>query len=398
MTTVVHINSNDMNSSDNAIKHLPLNASSLEALLLTWNAEYPHAGVLALLPERENDNLHILQACCRNQDIPLAGAIFPALLIGNEFHQEGVLLFRFDQWVPSFLIPEINDGQSPAEEKIAQVIIPAIEATTPDAAKQALYLIFDGLLPNIASILEGLYLQLSDRVSYAGVNAGSETFQPMPCLFDTDRVVGGGALCLLVPGQNVTVLEHGYTAPKHVMNATSTDGNQIISIDWRPAFEVYQKIIKQEYGIALTQENFYHYAVHFPFGIPRANEDVVVRIPVVLNEDGSLFCVGEVPENAMLVLLRAPEADEGRCISRLAASLQANNGSLQGRSILTFYCAGRRMHLGESSLQELTNLQQETGAAYLAGALSLGEIGSTGESDYPMFHNATLVCTPWGTT
>jgi len=389
--------SDSMNSSNNAIRHLPLNTAPLKALLQTWRAEYPHSGILALLPESEKDNLHLLQSCCGDRGIPLAGAIFPALLIGDEFLQEGVLLFRFDEWVPSFLIPEINDGQSPPEEKISQALIPTIEDEGPDTTKPSLYMIFDGLLPNIASILDGLYLQLSDRVSYAGVNAGSETFQPMPCLFDESRVVGNGVLCLLIPAHNATVLEHGYTAPKHAMSATSTNGNQILSIDWRPAFEVYQEIIKQEYGIALTQENFYHYAVHFPFGIPRANEDLVVRIPVALNEDGSLFCVGEVPENAMLVLLRAPEAGEGDCINHLAAGLQSNNGSMRGRSILTFYCAGRRMHLGEKSLQELTNLLKETGAAHLAGALSLGEIGSTGEWDYPMFHNATLVCTPWGT-
>jgi len=35
--------------------------------------------------------------------------------------------------------------------------------------------------------------------------------------------------------------------------------------------------------------------LHFPFGIIRANHEVLVRIPVALEEDGSLFCVGEVP-------------------------------------------------------------------------------------------------------
>jgi len=31
----------------------------------------------------------------------------------------------------------------------------------------------------------------------------------------------------------------------------------------------------------------------------------------------------------------------------------------------------------------------------MAGALSLGEIGSTQAWGYPTFHNAALVCTPW---
>lgn len=392
------MNTDGLKNGQDAIQHLPLITPSLDTLLQSWRAEYPYAGVLALLPENEKDNLRILQATCRKQKIPLAGAIFPALLIDKEFHREGVLLFRFDEWVPSFLIHELNKGKSSPDEKIAQAVIPAIEAASLEAGKPSLYMIYDGLLPNIASILDGLYLRLSDRVHYAGVNAGSETFQPMPCLFDADHVIDGGALCLLIPGPNLTVLEHGYPVPKHVMNATSTDGNRIFSIDWRPAFDVYQEIIQEEYGIGLTKENFYHYAVHFPFGILRANQDVVVRIPVTLDEDGSLFCIGEVPKNTMLVLLRAPEAKEGDCVSRLADDLEASNGSLIGRSILTFYCAGRRMHLGEGSLQELTELAKQTGVAHLAGALSLGEIGSTGEGDYPMFHNAALICTPWGSS
>ena len=380
------------------IQHLPLDEEALNSILQAWRSAYPDAGILALLPEQEKDKLALLQTCCRSHRIPLAGAIFPALLIDNQFLLDGVLLFRFDRWVPPFLIPELNQGPIAPEEKISQAVLSTLENVVPDDSRPSLYMIFDGLLPNIGSILDGLYLQLSDRVRYAGVNAGSETFQSMPCLFDAEQVIADGVLYLLVPGHNVTVLEHGFTVPKHVMNATATAGNQIISIDWRPAFDVYREIMQQQYGIDLTQENFYRYAVHFPFGIPRAREDVVVRIPVALNQDGSLFCVGEVPENAMLVLLRAPEADDERCIEHLFSSLEAENGSLQGRNLLTFYCAGRRMHLGDDSLKELEKLHHVTGAAKLAGALSLGEIGSTGEWDYPMFHNATLVCTPWGTT
>jgi len=63
--------------------------------------------------------------------------------------------------------------------------------------------------------------------------------------------------------------------------------------------------------------------------------------------------------------------------------------------LLTFYCAGRRMHLGQAAESELAALHAETGVAEMAGALSLGEIGSTVRWGYPMFHNATLVCTPW---
>ena len=229
------------------------------------------------------------------------------------------------------------------------------------------------------------------------MNAGSETFQPMPCLFDGERVVGDGLLGLLLPAGMVPLLAHGFAPPERSMGATATEGNRIATLDWRPAFEVYQEIIKAQFGIELTRDNFYQYAVHYPFGILCANGDVVVRIPVVLAEDGALYCVGEIPENALLVLLQAPAAGGNGCIGQLAMNLQSAHGSLIGRQLLSFYCAGRRLHLGDAARTELAQLAEQTGAAALGGALSLGEIGNTVRWGYPMFHNATLVCTPWGT-
>jgi hypothetical protein len=81
------------------------------------------------------------------------------------------------------------------------------------AEKPTLFMIFDGMVPNIASVVDGIYLALANRVEYAGVNAGSETFQPMPCLFDGERVVGDGLLGLLLPAGMVPLLAHGFARP-----------------------------------------------------------------------------------------------------------------------------------------------------------------------------------------
>lgn len=374
---------------------LPLQPDLIAQTLSAWRTSYPTMGVMALLPEAEKAQLPMLQACCREQGISLVGAIFPALVTSQGFQNNGVWLFRLDVMVPSFLLGNLTPSGSEAADQVAEATRGLLAQQAQGAEKSTLYLVFDSLIPSIASIVDGLYLRLADQVEYAGVNAGSETFQPMPCLFDAHQVIGDGVLGLLLPSAQATVLQHGYQAPERVMTATATQGNRVLSIDWQPAFDAYQAIIKAEYGIALTRDNFYQYAVHFPFGILRASDDVVVRIPVALTDDGSLFCVGEVPENAILVLLRAPAADNGDCLTLLSDNLKALNGPMTGRNLLTFYCAGRRMHMGDDAATELTALQERSGIATLGGALSLGEIGSTSSWGYPMFHNAALVCTPW---
>lgn len=362
---------------------------ALPETLRTWRAAAPDMGLLALLPEAEKTRLPVLQALCRQHGIPLAGAIFPAVLTAQGFVQDGVCLCRFERAPSVALLPLEQRDAAQDAARVAAAIEPGLPETADP--KPTLYLFFDGLIGTIASILDELYLRLADRVTYAGVNAGSETFQPMPCLFDQEQVIGQGVLALLVNTPMHTVLEHGYTVPERVMTATSTRGNAIRNIDWQPAFEVYRRIIREEYGVELTRENFYQYAVHFPVGILRAGDGVVVRIPVALDDNGALLCIGEVPENAMLTLLRAPAANAEGCIDRLAQTLAGEHRAPVG-PLLTFYCAGRRMHLADDALLELARLQACSGAAQLAGALSLGEIGCTGSWGYPMFHNATLVC------
>lgn len=377
------------------MRYITLDAESIECTLQAWFQAPTRGGVFALLPEAEKDRLPLLQAACRQRGVPLLGAIFPALVCHEHFVTEGAWLLRLDKMPPHFLLADINAGEPSGIERIVAEARRGVQGHRAGDPKLTLFLVFDGMVPNIASLLDGIYLELSNRVDYAGVNAGSETFQAMPCLFDATQVVGNGVLGLLLPGNTATVLEHGFVRPERAMSATSTEGNRIAMIDWRPAFDVYQEIIKAEYGIDLTAENFYQHAVHFPFGILRANGDVIVRIPVALEPDGSLYCVGEIPENSVLVLLRAPEAGGNGCIENLARKLLDENGPQQGGRLLTFYCAGRRMHLGAAAESELQALHAETGVAEMAGALSLGEIGSTVRWGYPMFHNATLVSTPW---
>lgn len=351
--------------------------------------QFSASGALVLLPEAEGEHVGAIQRAFRQAGRGLVGAIFPALVDGAAFRDQGCWILPFDSMPPSALLAGLPLAPEQAAADIAAAVEPLLTA-----APLTLFMVFDAMVPNIGSILDALYLRLADRVAYAGVNAGSETFRPMPCLFDDRRLVAGGVLCLLLPGPQGAVLDHGYLAPPTVISATATDGNRILSIDWRPAFAVYQEQVRSLYGVDLTAENFYRYATHFPFGLLLANDEVIVRIPVAVEPDGSLHCIGEVPPNAMLTLLRAPDLNAAGTAGRLAERLRTHFGGAAGRDLMTFYCAGRRAHLGADAVEELASLARETGARQLAGALSLGEIGSLSAWGYPLFHNATLVCRP----
>jgi len=378
------------------MEYLPaVTAQALDEALARWRAACPEMGVLALLPEAEQEKVTMLQQACKSQGIPLVGGIFPALVEENAFHEQGVLLLRFDRMPHTALYPDLPKDPSALQATLDGVVA-ELTPHLGDGEDVSLFMLFDSMVPNIGTILDELYLRLANRVHYMGVNAGSETFQPMPCLFDGERLVQNGMLVMLLEPHRGAILEHGYEVPEQMITATSTEGNRIQQIDWRPAFEVYQEMAREQYGVEVTRENFYQYGVHFPFGIVRANGIIVVRIPVALEEDGSLFCVGEVPSNAVLTLLRAPAVDSVHTLDTVAQGLAELNGPLDGREVLLFYCAGRRLHLGiDAAVEELRGLQERTVAGRISGALSLGECGSTTQWGYPLFHNATLVASLW---
>lgn len=360
------------------------NADALDTTLAAWKQAQPAAGVLCLLPESEQALVPRVQAACRNAGLPLAGAIFPALIVDEAFVRSGLLLMRFDRCPDWFLLDEMGGDPAGAARRIAAACGP-IEHEC--AEKPTLFLIFDGLIDNIGSMLNKLFGELKTRVRYAGVNAGSETFTPLPCLFDSERLIDRGVLGIVSREPRQVVVRHGYPVSKTLLKATSMSGNRINSIDGRPPFEVYQEVIRNEYGIALTRENFYDYAVHYPFG-EIAALNVLVRIPVGFDADGCLYCIGEIPDNSLLRLLQAPELADSNCVRLIAEALPVS----PGQALMLFYCAGRCLHLGDNAPLELTQLKAATRAAGLFGALSLGEIDTDETLGIPQFHNAALVC------
>lgn len=379
-----------------AMEYVPeLSTATLAEVLGRWCPGRPEMGVMALLPEAEKASVATLQRTCAEAGVALVGAIFPAVIHAGAFIGTGAWLLRFDRMPHAALYPDLPRGDELSES--IDGIVADLAPHLGDGDDVTLFLLFDAMVPNIGTILDALYLQLANRVHYMGANAGSETFQPMPCLFDRDRVVQNGVLAILLAPHRGAILEHGYEVPGQTMSATSTEGNHILQIEWRPAFEVYRELAREQYGVEVNRDNFYEYAVHFPFGILRANGVTVVRIPVALEEDGSLFCVGEVPANAVLALLRAPAVDSRHTLATVLTGLVELNGAIDGRDLLLFYCAGRRLHLGiDAAAAEVRDLAAASRAGSLAGALSLGEIGSTTQWGYPLFHNATLVASLWG--
>lgn len=350
----------------------------------------PQAGVLALVSESDKQQVTLLQNCAAELNLPLVGGIFPELIVQSKFCRKGVLLLGLAS-MPAYLLLGGLSSTGGRDHAVAELAALVDKENGHADAEGTLLLMFDGLYGHTATLLVDLYYEIGDLIRYAGINSGSETFQPMPCLFNENECLNDAVLAMFLPQHPGAVLEHGYEISEWSMTASAASNNRIVRIGLEPAFDQYVKIVQSKYGAEVNRENFYQMGVHFPFALVRANGELLIRIPVAVDDEGALFCVGEVPEGSLLTVARATESGNNKTASNVAAGYAAMNPT-EG---LFFYCAGRRMHMGvQGAEDELEQMAIALHGVPLNGALTLGEIGNSSDSGYPLFHNATIVALP----
>ena len=366
---------------------------ALSGTLRRWRtADGRPAGLIAFVCDTAEDRAAIatLQAIANTEGVPLGGAIVPGLVTPDGFTRKGILFLPCDPAAPRAIVPMPSvEGHTTAEA--TEQLIDFVSTASNPAGGDTLLLILDVSVPDAATLIDAMYLEIGDQVNYSGLCVGSETFQMLPCVFDNHQFVVNAALAFILRQHPGATLAHHYSGNEALWVATATQGGHIETIDGRPAFEVYQELMTSEYGVTLDRSNFYQYAVHFPFALTRAQGESLVRIPAKLEEDGSVYCSGEIRENALLSVVRAIPPGQLTAAQEVGRGV----GAASPENVLLFYCAGRFLHLGEEAAAlEVNAIRDAAGSPAIYGAMCLGEIGSL-KHQYPAFHNCTLTAMPW---
>lgn len=349
------------------------------------------AGALLFVSEKHADQIVMLQEEARAARLPILGAIFPALITNGSFNPHCAVLVFPLPYMPDYRLIGLDRYDADPDSVLSELEGLVGHASQRLAGTPSLMLIFDAQFQKIASFLDRLYLRLGDATRYTGACAGSETFLPMPCVFDAEHLLGNALLAIAMPGLSPAGVAHGYQAAENTFIASSIRGNRIDQINWQPALDMYVQLAAANYGLEVTPESFYQAAVHFPLGISRLIGESVVRIPVALGEAGSIYCVGEIPENAILTMLKAPQAMCDTLLETIAEPVER----AETDTVMLFYCAGRRLHMQTAAETELCKLSDRFQQRTVAGAVSLGEINSSESQGYPLFQNACIVAQPW---
>jgi hypothetical protein len=341
--------------------------------------------VAIFVGEKNKPDLEALVAELNQNDIEFIGGIFPAIIHDDQKYEEGTVCTVLPALEKPFLIKGLNN---------AQIELPDFgQAGASQDGKTTAVILVDGLTSGIASFLAEMFNRLGNSVSYFGGGAGSLTLQQEPCVFTPSGVFQDAAIVTFVPRQISLGVQHGWQKIAGPVMATKTRQNVIVELNWRNAFEVYQEVVEADSGATLTTEAFFDTAKGYPFGIYKEGSEEIVRDPIIATDAGELVCVGEVPENAPLNILKGNKPELVQAAAQAADHREQLGGSRPQQSLI-IDCISRVLFLEEDFSEELAAVKQGLLASgdqtAPVGALTLGEISSDGNG-FLEFYNKTIV-------
>ncbi len=319
----------------------------------------------------------LLQAC----PLPVFGGIFPQIIARGTHFETGTVVVGLTHPVSCVSIPGLSDDQRDLEESVAD----ALEGI--DCQHKTVFVFVDGLSTRISAFIEGLFNVVGLIPNYIGGGAGSLSFEQKPCLFTPEGLLADAAVLGISDVTSGIGVAHGWHPVSETLKVTESEKNRVISLNWEPALQVYQKTIQTHTPVDFATQSFFDIAKAYPLGIVKLDAEMVVRDPI-LTENEALVCVGEVPVNSFIHILH------GDLTSLVQGAVQSRDtalGNFQGdpqRAVLFFMdCISRVLFMGADFQKELqaVDVYQNT-----FGALTIGEIANVGDA-YLEFYNKTAV-------
>lgn len=340
----------------------------------------PEMGVMLLVGEGSTLDVDKLIVLLNRKNITFFGAIFPKVIYDNQSYEDGIVIMPLN-FVSA---PKIIKGLDTGEIQISNKEILGDENFS--------YITYvDGLSAQISKYLVTLYNELGSGCHVIGGGAGALSFVQKPCIFTHEGFFQDVAVVAVIKNKCKLGAAHGWDELKGPFVATKTNKNIIEELNWEPAFEVYRNAIKDDVGELISIERFSEFAGSYPFGMYKDGMEKIVRDPIATTDEGALICVGEVPENTVLHILKGEEKNLIEAAQKATSdALNEKNAVLQ--DILVIDCISRTLFLKEAYKKELDGIKKELESQPINvnGALSLGEIASLGEG-YLEFYNKTIV-------
>jgi hypothetical protein len=341
--------------------------------------------ILLFCADREAPSTQELEDVLAFNKKALIGGIVPEVISEGTRFEKGFLLMGLSNELDTFVFEDKDSIHSFIDE------VKDVQAKN-ESDYFTLFTFVDAFWLKKKYFLSKLYDHLGPFVNYLGGGAGSLSFQSKPCIFHNQKVYHNAAVLALMKKQTAIGVAHGWKSISDPIKVTETQGNEIISLNWKPAFEVYQQLIYSHSQQTITEDNFFEIAKSYPLGLVRFGDEMIIRDPYA-TLGGNLKIVDEVPFGEYIRIMN------GDMESLLSGARKAfvDSSKFDFTDEIEKFCVdciSRVLFMNKDFNKELLILNQSKPAN---GILSIGEIANPGNSTLEIF-NKTVVVAQWKKT
>ncbi|RJX22565.1 MAG: histidine kinase [Desulforudis sp.] len=313
----------------------------------------------------------------------IAGASMAGLFTRNEVLTRGVGVLALAGKNLSAKTAMASFSENSAKKAGAKVGLSLAQGSNETGA---IFCFPDGLAPNIAKAISGLYNEMGPRYVYAGGGTGDNLRFVQTYQLTENGVYSDSIVAALIEGiRFVSKVDHDWIPQNKTLVITDAEGKIVRKIDGKPAFQVYSSIL------GIDKDDSSYYFMKNPIGITDAFGKQIVRDPLKVIDDDAIVFVSEIPSRAIACVL---EPDGKRSFALAQSLSETYKESKNPFFSLVFYCVSRSLLLQDDYKQEIETLLHPLSNDFpVLGCLTFGEIGAYGR--VPLLHNKSI-CIAFG--
>jgi len=329
-----------------------------------------------------------LNALLRSCPETILGGIYPMITLHDNLIKQGALIIGFQDDFDITLFQNLH--QLSDEEQLEAYITTALEQKNNLCGNNSFLMFYDALMHKVEDFIDCLFECLDHSITIAGGGAGNLDFIQRPCIFTKHGLQSNVVLLVSLPKPLNISPAHGWDILQGPFLVSEAQGQTVQSLNYQPAFEVYSQAIENASGHKFSSSNFFDIAKNFPLGIADINHNLIVRDPILVHNN-HLQCVGNVPINSMVYLLKGNTDDLITSTEQAALTLFSRKTENSLSTTMVFDCISRVLYMEDEFDKELNVIAKHCPTPTLFGVLSLGEIANSQSGAIRLLNKSTVI-------
>lgn len=248
----------------------------------------------------------------------------------------------------------------------------------------------DALAGYADALADALTLETAGEYQFFGGGAGDNASFERTTVFCGTQVLSDSAIALEILSHKPlgVGVSHGWEPASEPFRVTEAIGLKLVSLNGLPAVEAFEEH-------AQAKSEHLDRAAPIPFFLQNiigidTGSGYRLRVPLAVNEDGSLHCAAEIPAGSIVRIMKSSHASAAEAAERATDAALAAIGPNLPKAALFFDCVATRLRCGDHFKAEVDAVTSRIGNAALAGCNTHGQIARA-EGQFEGFHNCTAV-------